>query len=228
MSLRFPSALGLLLGLLAVAPAHAADPAYVPSLDQLMHDTMKSDPAPNRVDMVWWIPTDFWRATFATNPDVSAAQAQKMVDALDPYAMFAVVQGQMGPMGAVEFKEGAEVRAGLSLKTAFGTTLVPLAEDKLGGDAALFAQLMKPMLARMLGPMGEHLEFYFFDNKDAKGSLVVDPRAEGAFTVQVGTQPFAWQLPLESLFAPVDCAKCGRELKGTWSYCPYDGTKVKK
>lgn len=219
-------ALALICALLVTTPAHAAE--YVPPLDELMHDTMKSDPSPDNVDMVWWVPTDFWRATFVNNPDISATQAQKMVDALDPYAMFAVVQGKMGPLGAVEFKEGPEVRASLSLKTPSGATLLPLGDDNLGGDAALFAQLMKPMLSRMLGPMGEHLEFYFFDNKGPAGGLAVDPRLDSTFTVQVGAQAFVWQLPLESLFAPVDCPKCARELKGTWTYCPYDGTKVKK
>lgn len=221
---------GLLLALACAAfvpHALAGDKDYVPPLDELMHDTMKSDPDPSTVDMVWWIPTDFWRATFANNPDVSASQAQKMVDAMDRYAMFAIVQGRMGPLGAVEFRETADVRAGLSLLTPAGATLLPIPADKLTGDAALFAQMMKPMLARMLGPMGEHLEFYFFENKATGGGLVVDPTADATFTVQVGTQGFTWQLPLESLFAPVDCGKCGRELKGTWTYCPYDGTKVK-
>lgn len=218
----------LTLGVLVPSGVRAEDSAYVAPLDQLLQDTMRSDPSPGSVELVWWVPTDFWRSTFQNNPDVSASQGQKIVDALDPYAMFAVMQGKMGALGAVEFKEGPEVRASMSLKTASGATLRPLAEDKLSGDAALFAQLMRPMLVRMLGPTGEHLEFYFFDNSAVNGVRPVDARAGAAFSLQLGEQAFTWQLPLESLFAPVDCVKCGRQLKGTWTYCPYDGARVKK
>lgn len=214
--------------LVTPSPALAGDAVYNPPLEVLMADIMKSDPSPSTVDQVFWFPTEFWQFAMMGNPDVSPSQAEQLVGVLEPYTMFAVIEGDMGPMGAVRFHPEADVRAGLSLRLPNGETVRPLPNNEVAGDAVMLVNVMKPMFSAMLGPTGEHLEFFFFANRDAKGKPIIDPRSNASFTVNVGETPYVWQLPLESLFEPQPCGKCARMMKGTWSYCPYDGTPAPK
>ncbi|MCB9688846.1 MAG: hypothetical protein H6738_21935 [Alphaproteobacteria bacterium] len=207
----------LLLTLLA-APALSAEP-YVPPVDALVDETFKSPSEDGRIGVVWWLPVEFWEAALHDNPDVTASQAAKFVEVLRPYTLLVVVDGTMGPMGAATFRPESEVRATLKLRDAKGKAHVPLADSAVSADAMMLVKVMQPMLAGMLGQMGASMGFFFFD-------VAVDPRSDQGFAAVIGERVVSFQLPVESLFRPVHCPTCSRDFKGTYKFCPYDGTHL--
>ena len=200
--------------------------AYTPTIDQLIPDLMKSDPDPNVIVQVWWIPAEFWRSVAVNNPNLPPQTAEEMVTLMTPYTVIAASSGRLGVMGAATFDPPASVRASTRLRLSNGTVLSPLAPAELPADVAMLPTIMGPIFANMLGPMGESFEFMVFKNSGPNGARLIQPTATGAFTVTVGGTTVNWALPLESLVPPTTCHACSRELKGTWKFCPYDGTPV--
>lgn len=199
---------------------------YAPPLDQLVPDLMKSDPNPNSLVQAWWIPAEFWRSVAIGNPDLSPSMAQEMTTLMAPYTIIAASSGRLGLLGASTFDPPEVVRASTRLRLANGTVLSPLSPAELPPDIAMLPTIMKPIFANMLGPMGESFEFMVFKNSGPNGVRLIQPTGTGSFSVTVGGTTLNWALPVESLLAPTTCHACNRELKGTWKFCPYDGTPV--
>ena len=86
---------------------------------------------------------------------------------------------------------------------------------------------MKPVLVNMLGPMGEHMEFFFFPRTSASGQPIADAKAEGSFRFGVGKDVYDWRLPLGSLLPQKTCPVDGERLSGAWEYCPWHGKKLR-
>lgn len=214
----------LLLGLLAPAIALAAPPEV--DTEALIRDTQRTSPGSDRVTMVWWIPEEFWRVSFAQEKSLTAEGVEDMLKALRPYTLVAVVDGRMGPMGSVTFKPEAEVRKQVVFVDTSGKEHRPLADDAINQDVKLFLGVMKPMLANMLGPMGESMYFFAFPARSEAGKPLADPLSEGAFAFKVADQTFNWRLPLGSLMPPKMCPRDKEVVNGAWSYCPWHGDKL--
>lgn len=95
-------------------------------------------------------------------------------------------------------------------------------------DANRIKQMFRPIFANMLGPMGKNCNFLLFDNKDAKGKVIADAKKKGSLKIELGTKEFSWRLPLDSVLPAKTCPKCKEICKGSWSYCPYCGTRLKR
>lgn len=214
-----------LLAAFLSCPALAGDLQNVTIAD-LTDETMQHSRDDHSASVVWWLPDAFWEIAMQNEPSASPELKQQVKDVFEPYMLLAVVQGRVGPMGAITFSDDATVRQGLTLVTPSGVTLQPMDEDDVSPNALMFTRMMQPVLKGAIGSMGEHMGFYFFKATDKKGAPYLDPRADQRFEVHVGDERFAFQLPLESLYAKVNCPKCGRLESGAWTYCPYDGTPL--
>jgi hypothetical protein len=138
----------------------------------------------------------------------------------------AVVEGKVDAMGNITYSSEPDIRSKLQLIDSHGNRYLPLSEDGINISTKSFLAMMKPMLANILGPMGQNMYFYTFVAKDKNGVDIADPRKEGSFSVRLGDKDFKWDLPLSSLVPEKICPICKRKLNGTYKYCPFDGTPL--
>ena len=206
------------------APAAAERPAQV-DLAELIRETQKQSADSSSLELVWWMPIEFWQASMGT--ELSAEQREQVIGLLRPYLMFAVVDGTIGPLGGVTFSPEPTVRSQIKLFDVKGRSYAPLPEEKISADVKNLFQIMRPMLQNIIGRLGENLHFFVFPAVDETGARIGDPRSEGALEVQLGERRFRWRLPLGSLLAPKLCPEDGEELNGAWTYCPWHGVKLK-
>ena len=221
----------LILLALAVLPVGAGEerqtlPPEDVDLNKLMSDTMKQHPAADRIGMTWWLPTEYWEVTLAQDPNISASQKRQVISTLDKYVVFGVVRGKLGPFGGGRFQSREEVRDAVVLKDMHGNTHEPLPDDEVDPDAKNGLQMMKPVMANMAGQMGENVYFMVFPARDEEGRSLIDPTADGTFTLKVGQQPYTWRLPLGSLLPEKTCPDCDATCSGAWNFCPWCGTEL--
>jgi hypothetical protein len=140
--------------------------------------------------------------------------------------MVAIVEGKTDTVGAVTYKSEAEIRAKLRLVDNQGNAYIPLVEDGVNISTRSFLAMMKPVLANILGPMGQNMYFFVFIAKDNNGLEIANPKKYGSFTVKLGDKDFKWTLPLSSLVTEKICPACKQKLNGTYKYCPWDGSPL--
>jgi len=195
-------------------------------INELIHETQKMSQKVDEMALIWWIPEEHWQASFAQDPTMTKSQAEQFLKALRPYVLVAVIDGKMGPFAGVTYKSEADIRASLQLKDSQGTFYRPLSQDKIDADARNFLSIMKPILANMLGPLGQNMHFFVFPAKNSKGQKIADAKKQGFFSVKLGQNEFRWRLPLGSLLPPKMCTKCAEKCSGAWNFCPWCGSKL--
>ncbi|MEW6200611.1 MAG: zinc ribbon domain-containing protein [bacterium] len=196
------------------------------SLEELIKETQKMSPKPNEMTMVWWIPEEFWQITFSQG-EISEEDVKELLAVVSPYTIFVVVEGKIGVIGNVTYSSEDEILNKLKVIDTRGVSRVPLIGDETEtADIKTFMSILKPIIANMLGPLGENMHFFLFPSSDEDGKKIYDPMKEGTFTILLGEEEFKWRLPLGSLLSPKVCPKCGEKLSGAYKYCPWDGTKL--
>ena len=196
-------------------------------LNSLIQETQKKSERPGEVSFVWWIPQEYWQLSFAQNPTITPEQSEKVLSVFRPYTIVAVVDGRTNPAAGITYKSEADIRSGIKLKDRAGTAYMPLADEQIGVETKSFLAAMKPVLANVLGPMGQNMYFFVFPAQDNAAQDIANATKEGSFSVELGEgRVFNWELPLSSLLALKTCPACGRKLNGAYKYCPWDGTKL--
>jgi hypothetical protein len=218
------------IGLVAVGfslvglPAVAQDPK--PDLTQVMSDFMRMSNANGELNLIWWIPEEFWRVSAASNSNVSQSQIDMVIKLVHPYTIVAVASGKTRPFTTPTYRTEAEVRELVRLKDSSRNTYSPLPQDQLDPSTAGLLALLKPLLGKMAGGVSENMQFCVFPGSTKNGTRICDPTKEGSCEVDLGGLEFKWRLPLGSLLAKQKCPTCGEILSGAYKYCPYDGTKL--
>jgi len=192
----------------------------------LIQETQKLSDKVDDMTMVWWIPEEYWRVSFAEDPTMTAAQTEEFLKVLRPYTLIVVVDGKMGAFGGITYKSEADLRASIQIIDNQGIRHSPLSEDKVDADTKNFLLMMKPFFANMLGPMGQNMHFFVFPAENERGQKIADAKKEGSFSAKLGKREFRWRLPLGSLLPPKMCPKCAEKCSGAWNFCPWCGTKL--
>src|SRR5208283_4309105 len=125
--------------------------------------------------LIWWAPVEFWEKS-AERGGMSAEKAREQFKSLRTYTLIVASVGKIG-MGNVNWVSETELRSNLKLRDAAGNDYEPV--QNLSGDAAGLTSMIKPMLANMLGTMGQNLQFYFFPAADKMGNPIANPLAPG-------------------------------------------------
>ena len=86
--------------------------------------------------------------------------------------------------------------------------------------------VLKPLMAGMLGQMGQGLEFIIYPNTKA-GKKIIDPRAAGTLEAKFFDATFRWRLPLGALMPPKVDPQTGEEFPGNYGFNPFTGEKLK-
>ncbi len=195
-------------------------------INNLVQETQKRSDNSSEMSFVWWIPEQFWQASFARSPNTTPAQVEEFLKALRPYTLIAAVDGKVGSYGSVAYKTEADIRTSIKLVDAAGNTYTPYSEDGVNPDAKGLLSVMKPMIVNLLGPIGQNMYFFLFPAISKDGNAIADARKEGGFSVKLGEKDFKWTLPLGSLIPSKTCPVCKQKFNGSYKFCPFDGTKL--
>lgn len=189
----------------------------------------------NRLDLVWYIPVEFWAATLSQDPTVTAEQTEEFLAVFEPYFIVAVVQADVSPFGAFDFYDRATVAENLRIASldADGQETLLSVIDNPAPDVDLLLQQIAPVLGAAMGQMGQNFHFYVLSDEDHQGARQVSPYGDGALKVttknRVGLEmnSFGFEFPLDSLFVPRLCPN-GRPAHVSWEFCPWTGQMLPK
>jgi hypothetical protein len=215
-------AIGVVMG--ATCPANAKDL----DLQALTQETQRLSQKPDQMTLVWWIPEEFWAASFAQTPSMTGSQAEEFLKVIRPYTMVVVVDGAIGSFGGVTYKSENSIRANARILDSQGKSYAPRTEEEVDADTKNMLQMIKPVFVNMLGPMGQNMHFLLFPGNGDNGIRIADAKGKGQFKVKLGEKEFKWRLPLDALLPMQVCGTCKQECKGSWFFCPWCGAKLTK
>jgi len=208
--------------LLSAGSAPAADIDLV----ALTQETQKMSQKPDEMTFVWWIPEEYWAASFAQTPGMTPTQVEEFLKVIRPYTMLAVADGTMGTFGGVTYRSEDWIRANTRLIDSRAKSYSPRSSDDVDADTKNMLQMIKPILVNMLGPMGQNLHFLLFPAKTEAGARIAPAKEKMQFKVKLGDKEFNWRLPLDALVPAKVCGQCGQECKGSWSFCAWCGKRL--
>lgn len=208
------------IALLVTVAATVSGQEHVVNMTDLIADTQKETPDPDRVTTVWWLPEEYWSIS------MGEADAEDALAVLRPYVVIGVIDGPIGPFGGIDFSSREELVGAVRLEDGDGAVHAPLDPGTIDPDVRSLLSMMTPYLSSILGQMGQNLHFFVFDGQKG-GSPLLNAREEGSFAVLVREERFEWRLPLGSLLPPKYCPVDGEKLSGAWNYCPWHGAELK-
>ncbi len=196
-------------------------------INSIVKETQKMTQSAEELTLVWWLPEEFWEASFSQNETITDAQIESFMSVLRPYTIVAVVDGKLGAFGGVTYSSSLDISSSIRIIDKDRNHYMPLAENKIDPDVINFMAMMKPVLKNMLGPMGENIHFFIFPGKTLLNEDIAQAKKEGFFTVKHAGKEFKWRLPLGSVLPPKRCSVDGEMLNGAWRYCPWHGVELK-
>lgn len=228
--------IALVVGALLLAfSAHAIERKPIVQVDTntLATDLQAMDAADRKLDLIWWIPVEFWEATFRQNQDLPEAQADEILGILRNHSVLAVVQADISTIGAFHFFEKDAVMSGLKIETidADGKIQTISHTEPSDPDLRLMLDQLKPILSQAMGNLGQNLYFLPLPAFDDDGERMPSPYESGLVrvTLQRGETSSTLELglPADSLFVPRLCPN-GKPAHVSWAYCPWSGKKLPK
>ena len=195
-------------------------------INALVQETQKMSDTSGEMTLIWWIPEEFWRASFEQDPNMTAAQTEQFIQVLRPYMLIVAVDGNIGTLGGVTYKSETTIRDSIQVIDGQGTRYRPLSSENIDADTKNFLSMMKPIFVNMLGPIGQNMHFFLFPAKNTMGRNIAVAKSEGAFSVKLDTRLFKWRLPLGSILQAKICPVDGEKLSGAWKFCPWHGVEL--
>ncbi len=205
----------------------ASESEHKVDVNKLIKETQIVDDRDKTLTIAWWMPTEFWKASFEKEKSLSADDITNMLKQFDPYIMFAVVDGNVSPFGSIYYKSDNEILSTIQVIDKDSNIYLPVLEDQLGGDLKILLGTFKPVLANMIGAMRENMNFYLFPAYDKNNNKIADIYKDGNLTILIGEKKLSWELPLDSVLPTKNCSKCNKSMSGKFKFCPWDGTKLK-
>lgn len=178
------------------------------------------------INLAWWIPVEFWIETFKREESMSITDSEEIISALEPYTIFAIVEGDLGIFGDVTYKSYESYDKEIQLFDKQGQSYTPQNVDDLEVTVQVMLSTFKPILKGMMGPLGENMHFFVFKDFN-NNERIADPFADGNLKMKVRDEDLSWRLPIGALLPRKACDVDGETFTGTWNYCPYHGTKLK-
>jgi hypothetical protein len=195
------------------------------SIDALMTETQYGSDDPDRLDLIWWIPTEYWNVVFSQDPSTSQSDTDEVIKLVGDYVFIMVLKGSIGTFGGITYEDEAQIKKQVSV-TYKGTKLKIVETKDLGAYTVNFLSMMKPMMKNMMGDMGENMQFYVFENPGKEDIIPIDPYSNETLTFNLGSFEKNVMLPLGSLLQEKMCPETKELHSGKWTFCPYHGVKL--
>jgi hypothetical protein len=211
------------LGSAADSAAPAASDA--PDKGALVRELTLSRDAAGKLTVTMWLPDEFWRTSLQNSGSLTGAGIDKIIAIMHPYVLIGVLDAQKG-ITAFRYTDLDTLVGEITIEDSHGERYSPLAPEAVSEEVRNFIQAMRPLLANMMGAMGQHMEFLVFANADKAGHPIADPKVNGSLTVNLGDAAMRYRLPLASLLPPSLDPKTGDSFPGSYRFNPYTGDKL--
>jgi hypothetical protein len=213
------SALPGLSGSTETAPAPATG-----GVDQgaLIRDLTLTRSADGKLTVAMWMPDEFWRVALQSSGRMTDKGIADYIATMHPYSLFAVMDAQRG-ITNFRYTDKEDLVSEATIEDSHGNKYKPLAPDTIAEDVQNLIQAMRPLLANMMGAMGQHMEFLVFPSTDKDGHPLADPRSDGSLTLHLGDVAMRYRLPIGSLLPPALDPKTGESFPGSYRFNPYTG-----
>ena len=195
------------------------------NLDAMLSEIQYSSDDPDFLEMIWWLPNEFWMVSNSQDPTSSEAESEEIANIMGDYVIIAVVKGEIGLFGGIDFVPLSDLREQVKV-TYKGESLTLLEQNDLPADLKNFTVILQPMLSNMFGSMGENMHFLVFDNPASGELLPVDPYGTEPLEFELGKFKPVADLPLSSLIMEKICPTDNALMNGKFNYCPYHGTEL--
>ena len=218
------AALLLALPLPLAAATTPAQPAV--DVNAMLAETQLSLGTAEQMQIVWWLPQEFWQASLADSADMSEKERKEFLAMVEPYFLVAVVDGTISTFGAITYRDEAAIRKGLVLTSPDGVARRPIDPAKASPEVRILLGVITPILENAAGDLGKNMRFFIFDARDAGGKRIADPHQPGTLAVDTGEVHAKFRLPLASLMPPRFDAASGERFPGTYRFNPYTGIEL--
>jgi hypothetical protein len=211
---------GLLLALLL-----ASSSAFAIDMQALMRDTQRTSQSNGQLNLVWWIPFDFWKTSLAANQQLSEQGNATMLKTLQDYTLVALIHAKIGAGGVTDAASMDDLIMNTRLQV--GTDIIaPVNPADLNPALSVVVATFKPLLANLLGKIGQSMEVLVYSSPIVNGKYELDPLSAGAMQYTLYDQTYRWRLPLGSLLPKRFDPNTHEEFPGDYLYSPYTGAKL--
>lgn len=205
------------------APASAADG---PDYSALVKELTKVQRTTGKMTMTFWMPESFWKLALVNSGRLSAQGISDTLAVVRPYTVVAVLDAQTLAIAGMNYTDEATLTKSTHIEDARGVLYDPIPQAQLSAGMQGFISAFRPMMANMMGAMGEHLVLMVFPGSDQVGRPIADTMGSGSLTVHVVDAAIRYSLPLASLLPPSMDPKSGESFPGTYKFNPYTGDKL--
>lgn len=192
------------------------------SSDALLDETQLVSEDPDKLEMIWWIPREYWIAVNAEDPTTSSDEMDDLLDLLEGFEIFAVVLGDINDFGGVNFTD-SEATVDLFSVTYKETDLAFLDENDVPSNLRMVLDIMKPIMRNLLGPMGENINFVVAENPKDTSVIPIDLFGTDTLHLSLGDFHQKIELPLNAVIVEKKCPVNQTLYSGRWNYCPVHG-----
>jgi len=209
----------LILSLIFISLNFITAQEFKVNTSDFVRDIMINRKTDSSIKMVWWMPTIYWTVSNQGNSFVTDEMVKELELAVKDYNIIAALDGSIGPFG-MKYNDDTTV----ILVDQKGNKYNTIPNEEISSETLSVLDVLKPVLSRMIGKMGENLNFYVFPLFEDDSSI--DPYKDGSFTVLVNDESFKYKLPLGSLFEKKKCTIDDELYNGAWTYCPFHGSEL--
>ncbi len=208
-------------------------------LDAFAEDTQTSaENTPNdHVDVIWWIPQEYWAAAFAQDASLTPEARAALTAALSKYSMLAVVQADISALGQFSFYDRPKVAGALEIEVESPAGTLKLQPvEAVDAEVAPLIAVLSPLLTAAMGNLGANMHFFVLNDRSLSnpGALdrrVIDPYERNTIRVALKTSAgerlaALIETPVNALFVPRMCPD-GRPAHVSWKFCPWNGERLR-
>lgn len=232
--MRVITSLIVVAGLASAMPAQALSRKAIKDVDvTAMTNELQKTAAGDGIHMAWWIPTEFWEASVASDADMSEADKNALINVMSKYSLLAVAQADVSRFGTFAFYDRGFITEGMKIEFVDGARRKQLSPiEDYPDELRMILKIMTPMLESALGNTGKNLNFFVLSDEE-KGERLLSPYGNATLSVTLTNKkgevlaPIRFEMPLDSLFVPRICPN-GKPAHVSWVVCPWDGSKLEK
>ncbi|MEZ4971736.1 MAG: hypothetical protein R2820_00420 [Cyclobacteriaceae bacterium] len=192
----------------------------------LIREVQQWNKKDNKMNLVWWIPNEYWRIALKGNKQISQEAIDQFENVFKDYLLIWACDILINADGTMSYASEEEINRSIKVFDNNKKEYLPLAKSQIRAEALTIAENVKPFFSQAVGQLGQGTHFYFFQVADQNGKNLIDAKLEGEFRVSHSNSDFFWKLPLSTLIPPKICPVDKGKMKGTWKYCPIHGRKL--
>ena len=122
---------------------------FVVDIQALTSETQQSTSSTDKIQLVWWITTDYWKAVFESDPTTSNEATEDLLKTIDKYILLAVVDGEIGLFGSIDYRNRVDIAEGLRIKGNYNQLFAPLNDEAIDGDLKLMLEISMKTISKI-------------------------------------------------------------------------------